>query len=117
MGQVAIVVNGDQPQNLYPAFVMGASAVASGDDVLIFFCPAAGPALKKGVLESMTAKGMPDMKDLVEGVEMLGGRIRLCELALEAKDIKEEELREDIEIGGATSFLADIQNANIVLTF
>jgi len=115
--KVAIVCNGAEPKNLYPAFILGSSAVASGDDLVLFFTPGAAPALRKGELEKIKAKGMPDMAELVEGITALGGRILLCELALEAKDMKKEEFRDDIEIVGATSFMADIDDAQVTFSF
>jgi len=117
MSKVAIVCNGAEPKNLYPAFILGSSAVASGDDLVLFFTPGAAPALRKGELEKIKAKGMPDMAELVEGITALGGRILLCELALEAKDMKKEEFRDDIEIVGATSFMADIDDAQVTFSF
>lgn len=117
MGKMAITVNGDKPGNLFPAFIMGSSAVASGDELILFFGPNAAPALKKGVLEGMTAKGLPDMAELVEGVEVLGGRIMLCELAFEAKDMTEDELRDDVEIVGATTFIVAAQGADLTFSF
>ena len=117
MGKVAIVVNGSENANLYPAFILGSSAAASGDDVTLFFTPSGAPALKTGVLEAIEGKGLPPMKDLLEGLLMLDGKLMLCELALEAKDLTKEDLRDDIHIGGATSFLASIKDANITLSF
>ena len=48
---VAIVCNGADNKSLYPTFVLGSAAAASGDEVIIFFTPGAVPALKKGELE------------------------------------------------------------------
>ncbi len=115
--KVAIVCNGAESKNLYPTFILASSAAASGDEVVLFFTPGAAPALKKGELEKITGKGMPDMAELVEGVKTLGGRLLLCELALEAKDLTKEELRDDLEIVGATSFMADINDAQITFSF
>ena len=115
--KVAIVCNGAENKSLYPTFVLASSAAASGDDVVLFFTPGAASALKKGELEKIMAKGMPDMAELVEGVQTLGGRILLCELALEAKDMKKEEFRDGIEIVGATKFMADINDAHITFSF
>jgi len=117
MSKVAMVLNGAEPKNLYPAFILGSSAVASGDELILFFTPGAAPALKKGELEKIKSKGMPDMADLVEGITALGGRILLCELAFEAKDMTKEELRDDIEIVGATTFMAEISDAQITFSF
>ena len=117
MAKVAIVVNGDQPPNLYPAFVLGSAAAASGDDVIIFFTPFGTPAMKPGVLEGMEGKGLPPMKDLVEGIQNAGGRLVLCELALEAKGLTKEDLRDGVEIADARSFMADIKDANVTFSF
>lgn len=117
MAKTAIVCNDAESKNLYPTFVLASAAVASGDEVFIFFTPGAAPALKKGVLEEIKAKGMPDMIELVKGIQDLGGRILLCELALEAKDMKKEELRDGVEIVGATSFMADIRDAQVTFSF
>ncbi|MBN1409774.1 MAG: DsrE family protein [Spirochaetales bacterium] len=114
---VAIVCNGSENSNLYPTFVLGSAAAAAGDDVVIFFTPGAVPALKKGVLEGITMKGMPDMKGLVEGITALGGKLILCELALEAKGVTMKELRDDLELGGATSFMAGIKDPCVTFSF
>ena len=115
--KVAMVCNGAEPTNLYPAFILGSSAVASGDDLILFFTPGGAPALKKGEFEKIKGKGMPDLIDLAEGIEGLGGRILLCELAFEAKDMKKEELRDGIEVVGATTFMAEISDATITFSF
>jgi len=117
MSKVAIICNGTEPTNLYPAFILGSSAIASGDDLVLFFTPSGAPALKKGELEKIKGKGMPDMADLVEGVEALGARIMLCELAFDAKDMKKEDLREGVEVVGATTFMAEINDAQVTFSF
>ena len=117
MGKVAITVNGVEKSNLYPPFIIGSAAVASGDDVILFFTPGAAPALKKGVLEEIKAKGMPDMADLVDGLMDMGGRLLMCELAFEAKDMTKEELRDGVEIVGAMTFVAESTDAGLTLSF
>jgi len=117
MGKVAIICNGSENSNVYPTFIMGSAAAASGDDVIIFFTPGGVPALKPGYLESINGKGMPSMKELVDGVKALGGRLILCELGLEAKDVTPADLRDDIEIAGATSFMADIKDVKTTFSF
>jgi predicted peroxiredoxin len=117
MSKVAMICNGAEPKNLYPAFILGSSAIASGDDLIMFFTPGAAPALKKGELEKIKSKGMPDMVDLVEGVTALGARIMLCELAFEAKDMTKDELRDGVEVVGATTFMSEISDAQITFSF
>ena len=117
MSKVAMTCNGTEPKNLYPAFILGSSAIASGDELILFFTPGAAPALKKGEFEKIKGKGMPDFIDLAEGIEALGGRIMLCELAFEAKDMKKEELRDGVEVVGATTFMAEISDAQVTFSF
>ena len=47
----------------------------------------------------------------------LGGKLVVCELALDAKDLKAEDFREGIEIAGATAFMADVSDANVTFSF
>lgn len=117
MSKVAIICNGCEPKNLFPTFILGSAAAAAGDEVVLFFTPAGAPALRKGELEKLQGKGMPEMKELVSSFQTLGGRILLCELCLEARDMKEEELREGVEIVGVTFFLTETRDAARTFTF
>jgi predicted peroxiredoxin len=96
---------------------LAAAAAALGDQVIIYFTPGAAPALEPDVLEEMTARAMPDMKDPVSGIKQLGGRFMLCELALEALHVTPDELRDDLEIVGATTFMSETRDAARTLTF
>lgn len=117
MAKVAITVNGSQPSNIYPPMILGSSAAASGDDVTVFFCPGGAPTMVKGELEKIQGKGLPDIVELYDGICSLGGKILVCELALDNKDLKAEDFREGVEIVGATSFMASIKDATITFSF
>ena len=117
MAKVAFVCNGSENKNIIPTLVLGSSSAATGDSVYIFFTPGATDLMKPGVIENIKAKGYPDAIELWNGIKNLGGKFYLCELALEAKDVKKEDLRDDIEIVGATTFIADIQGAQITFSF
>lgn len=118
MAKVAITCNGSEPSNVFPLLILGSSAVASGDEVVLFFTPGGAPVLVKGKIEQMgKIKGLPDPVELFEGVVDLGGRILVCELALEAKDLKKEDFREGVEIVGVTTFLNEVKDATITFSF
>ncbi|MCD6516513.1 MAG: DsrE/DsrF/DrsH-like family protein [Candidatus Aminicenantes bacterium] len=117
MAKVAITVNGSEPVNVFPPFILGSSAAASGDDVVIFFCPGGAPAMVKGKIEEMKGKGLPELKELYDGLVGLGGKIYVCELALEAKDLKKEDFRDGVEIIGATTFINEIKDATLTFSF
>jgi predicted peroxiredoxin len=116
--KMVIVCNSDSA-GVMPTVIMGSSGVALGSEVIIFFCPSGANVLLKGELEKFQGKkGLPDPVELFDTILNEGGRIILCELALEAKDIKKEDLRDErIEILNAPSFLLDAEGAGITLTF
>ncbi|MGC9364881.1 MAG: DsrE/DsrF/DrsH-like family protein [Fidelibacterota bacterium] len=118
MAKVAITCNGAEGANIFPPMIIGSSAAALGDEVIIFFTPAGAPTMLKGKLEALRgAKGLPDIVELYEGLRALGGKIFVCELALEAKDLRAEDFREGVEIVGATTFLNEAKDATLTFSF
>ena len=118
MAMMAITCNGSAPPNIYPVFILASSAVASGDDVVLFFTPGGALGLVKGEMEKMQdLKGYPNLIELYNGVVELGAKIYVCEIALDAKDLKKEDFREGIEIIGATTFVNEIKDATITFSF
>lgn len=117
MAKVAITVNGSEAKNIFPTFILGSSSVSLGDELIIFFCPGGAPAMVKGIIEKMEGKGMPNLLELFEGVRNLGGKIYVCELALEAKDLKKEDIRDGVEIIGATAFMDEVKDATVTFSF
>ena len=117
MAKVAITVNGSAPSNIYPTMILGSSAAANGDDVVIFCCPGGAPTMVKGELEKISGKGLPNILELYDSMRTLGGRILVCELALENKDIKANDFREGVEIVDAPTFLNEASDAQLTFYF
>jgi predicted peroxiredoxin len=119
MAKMAITVNGTEPPNVYPPFILGSSAIASGDEVMIFFCPTGAPAMVKGALQKLNeqAKALPDLEELYKGFVSLGGRLLVCELAFDVHDFTKEDLIEGTEVVGATTFVAEAQGAQLTFSF
>ncbi len=118
MAKISIVCNSSESRCVFPPLILGSSAAASGDDLVLFYTPAGASAMVKGELEKLKGtKGLPDPVELYDGIRDLGGKIIVCELALGAKDLKAEDFREGVELAGATGFLNDIKDANITFSF
>ena len=110
--KMVIMCNHSDADSIMAALVMAAAAAATGEQVLMFFQPGAARALVKGELEKLRGlEGMPDPIDLYESIQTLDGRFILCELGLPNKGIKEEELRDGVEVMMASSFLFDAEGA------
>ena len=119
-GKMVVVCNHADAPHVMPTMIMGASGVSIGEEVMLFFCPGGAQVLVKGELEKireMKLKGLPDPVDLYNTILAEGGHVILCELALENKGIKKEDLREGVEIMNAPSFLLEAQGAGLSLVF
>ena len=119
-GKMVVVCNHAGAPHVMPTLIMGASGVGIGEDVILFFCPGGASILVNGELEKirdMKLKGLPDPVQLFDDIVSEGGRVILCELALENKDIKVEDVREGVEIMSAPSFLLDAVGAGLSLVF
>jgi predicted peroxiredoxin len=119
-GKMVVVCNHADAPHVMPTLIMGASGAAIGEEVVLFFCPGGAQALVKGELEKirdMKLKGLPDPVNLYNDILAEGGKIILCELALENKGIDVRDVREGVEIKNAPSFLLEAQGAGITLTF
>jgi len=119
-GKMVVVCNHADAPHVMPTLIMGASGVGIGEEVMLFFCPGGASVLVKGELEKIREKklkGLPDPVQLYDDIVSEGGRVILCELALENKDIKVEDVREGVEIMSAPSFLLDAVGAGLSLVF
>lgn len=116
--KIVIVLNNDNEQSVMAALVMSAAVAATGDEVLLFIQPGGAKILKKGALEKyQNLKGQPDPVDLFDAIQVLDGRVILCELGLPVWDIKEEDLVEGVEVMMASTFLFEAEGAKMSFSY
>jgi len=119
MGKTAITINGADAKNVFPAIIIGVSAAASGDELVLFFTPGGAPAMVKGAMEKLNeeTKNMPDLMEMYDGLVALDAKFLVCELAFDVHGFKEEDLREEAKIVGATTFVGEADGAQLTLSF
>ncbi|HHE39081.1 MAG TPA: peroxiredoxin [Candidatus Cloacimonetes bacterium] len=119
MGKVAMTLNGSEAKNIYPAITIAVSALASGDEVLIFVLPSGLPVFVGDKIAELNkaVPELPDLEEMFESYQALGGRILVCELGFEVHGLKEEDLIEGCEVVGATTFVSEAQGAQLTLSF
>jgi len=119
MTKMSVVCNGDTPANIMPTLIFSTSGLAVDHEVHVFFCPAGAKWLLEGELEKLgTPKGLPNPVDLFNDILDLGGKVVLCELALENKGIDPSDLRDQrIDIKKAPPYLMQIDGAELTFTF
>ncbi len=116
--KIVVVINHDDEQSVMAALVMSAAIAATGDQVLLFVQPGAAKVLAKGALEKYQGlKGQPDPVDLFDAIQVLDGRIILCELGLPVWDMTEEDLVDDVEVMMASTFLFEAEGAKMSFSY
>lgn len=118
IGKMVVVLNHDDAQSVMAALVMGAAIASSGEEVLMFFQPGAARVLVKGELEKFQGlKGQPDPIHLYDSIQVLDGRFILCELGLPIHDIKQEDLRDGVEVMMASTFMFECEGAKLSFSY
>ncbi len=116
--KLVVVLNHDDEQSVMAALVMSAAIAATGDEVLLFIQPGGAKIVKKGALEKyQNLKGQPDPVELFDAIQVLDGRIILCELGLPVWDMKEEDLVEGVELMMASTFLFEADGAKMTFSY
>ena len=116
--KMVVVLNHDDEQSVMAALVMSAAIAATGEEVLFFIQPGGAKILKKGELEKyQNLKGQPDPLELFDAIQVLDGRVILCELGLPIWDMKEEDLVDDVEVMMASTFLFEAEGAKMTFSY
>lgn len=113
-----IVLNHEDANSVMAALVMAAAIAATGDQVLFFVQPGGARVLAKGGLEKyQNLKGQPDPLHLMDAIQVLDGRIILCELGLPIWDMTAEDLIDGVEVMMASTFLFEAEGARMVFSY
>jgi len=116
--KIVVTLNHDDEQSVMSALVMSAAIAATGDQVLFFIQPGGAKILKKGALEKyQNLKGQPDPLELFDAIQVLDGRVILCELGLPVWDMTEDDLVDDVEVMMASSFLFEAEGAKMTFSY
>ncbi len=118
MAKSVILLNHEDANSVMAALVMAAAIAAAGDQVLFFVQPGGAKILAKGGLGKFQGlQGQPDPLHLLEAIQVLDGRIILCELGLPIWDMKTEDLIDGVEVMMASSFLFEAEGAKMFFSY
>lgn len=70
-----------------------------------------------GLEGAMAAQNVPTVPELLEMARELGVRFIACQVTLDLMGLRQEDLVEGVEVGGAASFLAASFGADTTLSF
>jgi predicted peroxiredoxin len=116
--KIVVILNHDDPQSVMAALVMSAAVASTGDQVLFFIQPGGAKVFAQGELEKYQGlKGQPDPLELLEAIQILDGRVILCELGLPIWDMKQDDLIDGIEVMMASTFLFEAEGAKMTFSY
>ncbi len=116
--KIVVTLNHDDAHSVMSALVMSAAVAATGDEVLFFVQPGGAKVLAKGALEQFQdLKGQPDPVELFDAIQVLDGRVILCELGLPIWDMQEEDLVDGVEVMMASTFLFEAEGAKMTFSY
>jgi len=118
MDKIVVTLNHDDTHSVMSALVTAAAIAATGDEVLFFIQPGGAKIVAKGELEKYQGlKGQPDPIDLFDAIQVLDGRVILCELGLPIWDMDEDDLVDDVEVMMASTFLFEAEGAKMSFSY
>ena len=116
--KIVVVLNHDDEHSVMSALVMAAAIAATGDEVVFFIQPGGAKIVAKGGLEKyQDLKGQPDPVELFDAIQVLDGRVILCELGLPIWNMEENDLMDGIEVMMASTFLFEAEGAKMTFSY
>lgn len=116
--KIVVILNHDDPQSVMAALVMSAAVASTGDQVLLFIQPGGAKIVAKGELEKYQGlKGQPDPVELFDAIQVLDGRVILCELGLPIWDMEKDDLVDGVEVMMASTFLFEAEGAKMTFSY
>jgi len=137
--KISIIIYDHHFDKVHYALVVAAAAAAIGKSVTLFFTMGATQALLEEDPNALAAwakmplsdedgrglerdqsykdKGVAHFEELLQACAALGTKFMVCEMGLQAKDIKNTPLRTDlpIEVSGVVTFLNDASSSGVIL--
>jgi peroxiredoxin family protein len=128
--KIAILASGGSRDTAYKVLNIATAAASMEMDVIIFFTFAGInlihkgaygvlplPADMAGVEEAFKVHNVPTVPDLVAIAQELGVKLIGCQMTMDLMNLSKDDLVDGVEVGGAATFLASAQDADVTLTF
>jgi predicted peroxiredoxin len=84
------------------AFLVGGAAATSGRQVTMFLTKEAVRLALPGFAHGIACEGCPAISTLAQQYAEAGGRLMVCPICFNARELDESDLEDNAELGGAT---------------
>lgn len=99
------------------AFVLGNTALSSGQDTSILLSINGVYIPTNGYTEGLQAEGFPPLKELLDNFVSNGGKLLVCGACAKPRNIQADDLINAAELVGAATAIANMANGAQVISF
>ena len=92
----------EDPERVTVALLVAGAAATAGRQVTMFLSKEAVRLAVAGVAEGVACDGCPAIATLAEQLAEAGGRMLVCPVCFNARKLREDDLVESAQMGGAT---------------
>ncbi|MGD8330744.1 MAG: DsrE family protein [Acidobacteriota bacterium] len=107
----------EDPERATTAFLVGHAAAEQGNDVLMFLTKEAVRLAIPGHAVAVACDGCPPLERLFRQFAEAGGKLLVCPICWNARQLQESPLADNAEIGGATPLWQWIGDGATVFSF
>jgi len=118
MAKMVVFCGSDEPQKAFPPFMLGSGALALDMELVLFFTMDGLNIVRKGGAAVIKLDGAAmTLPQFIDTVKQGGARLIACSAAFPIVECQEEDLIDGVECSGVATFVAEAEEADVVLTF
>jgi len=107
----------ENPEKATLPFVMANTALASEVNVVVALQSMGVYLAMKGYAKHVKAEGFPPLKELIENMLEMGGKLYICGPCVKARDIPPEDLIDGATIINAPLLVNEMVEADVTLNY
>ena len=107
----------DDAERASLAFVVGNTALAGGQEAIVFFTMEGVRVPVKGSANGLQAEGFPPLNELMQNFVTNGGQIWVCGACAKPRNIGQQELLDGAQIIGAAAAVEAMVNGAKTISF
>ncbi len=116
--KMLVFCGSDDPNKVFPPFMLGCGALAMDMELTLFFTLTGLNVVRRGYAEKICLPGAPHtLPEYLKIAKENGARFLVCSAAFPILGIKGDDFIEGVEYGGVAEFVSLAEEADVVLTY
>jgi predicted peroxiredoxin len=97
---ISLITGMEDPERVTVAFLVAVGAAEQGRPTLMFLTKEAVRLVTTGVAVGVACEGCPSLPELFARFEQAGGRYLVCPICFNARQLNQDDLLKNAELGG-----------------